>query len=677
MSPLFMTTTAEKMPFQSPETPAPDGADSDLRPSGDTPKGHPLGLYVLFGTEMWERFSYYGMRALLVLYLVQHHGWQPQESSAVYKWYTSLVYLTPLIGGFLADRYLGLRAAIIIGGVLMAIGHFLMAFEPLPMFYAALVFLILGNGFFKPNISTLVGKLYKQGDGRRDGAFTIFYMGINVGAGLAPLICGEWLQAHYGFHYGFGAAGVGMMIGLTTFLLGQKRIMADVAAAGNTLAAGKEKAAQEHVPDPDEAKPAAGGAAGIVAKVMPILMMIVAVAVPAKYIYLLVNHQATITELFMPVAFSVIAGGMAAVLLTIKGAARDKSIVIFSLFIFVVLFWMAFEQAGNALNLWAEFHTDRHLGSYTYSATSFQSVNAVCIVIFAPIFAWMWVRLARAQKEPSTPMKMGIAMVFITLSFLAMCGAAIFENRGEARVALASVPQGVDLSKMDAGRLSYDPATHELVVKGVLPPYVVNLALKESADPKYIEAVTKLVADSEKASEGGPVVQVLQAAPPDFAPSFSPEVEGKLHPKWDPAAKTLQVSATIDAPTRTMLFAEGGAPEWKSALRGLEKSSEAARVGGFWLVLSYLLATLGELCLSPVGLSMVTKLAPARFASLFMGVWLLSSSVAQYAGGAIGETWGKISPSEYFNLFVVTSIVGAGVLFVLVLPLKRLMHNAT
>jgi proton-dependent oligopeptide transporter, POT family len=206
----------------------------------------------------------------------------------------------------------------------------------------------------------------------------------------------------------------------------------------------------------------------------------------------------------------------------------------------------------------------------------------------------------------------------------------------------------------------------------------VNLALKESADPKYVEAVTKLVADSEKASPTAPVAQLMEAAPPDFAPSFTPEVIEKVHPKWDPATKTLQVSGPIDAPTRTMLFAEGGAPhEWKSALRELEKNSEASRVGGFWLFLSYLLATLGELCLSPVGLSMVTKLAPARFASLFMGVWLLSSSVAQYAGGAIGETWGKISPTDYFNLFVVTSIVGAGVLFVLVLPLKRLMHNAT
>ena len=168
---------------------------------------------MLFATEMWERFSYYGMRALLVLYLVRQLGWQPADSSTTYKWYTSLVYLTPLLGGFVADRWLGLRSSIVLGGVLMAIGHFSMAFPTLAMLYTALAVLILGNGFFKPNISTLVGRLYREDDPRRDGAFTIFYVGINVGAALAPLICG-WLRHHYGFHYGFAAAGVGMVIGL-------------------------------------------------------------------------------------------------------------------------------------------------------------------------------------------------------------------------------------------------------------------------------------------------------------------------------------------------------------------------------------------------------------------------------------------------------------------------------
>src|SRR5262245_17072480 len=197
-------------------------------------KGHPRGLYILFATEMWERFSYYGMRALLVLYLVNHLGWQPRDSSAVYKWYTSLVYLAPLLGGFLADRYLGLRMSIVIGGVLMAIGHFLMAFEPLPLSFSPLAFLVAGTGYIKPSVTTLVSRMYTQKDKRRDGAFNIFYMGINLGALLAPLVCG-WLRKNFGFHYGFAAAGVGMVIGLSIFLFGQKRVNAAVHAAGNDL----------------------------------------------------------------------------------------------------------------------------------------------------------------------------------------------------------------------------------------------------------------------------------------------------------------------------------------------------------------------------------------------------------------------------------------------------------
>src|SRR5580693_4773400 len=186
-------------------------------PSAETQRSHPRGLAPLFLTEMWERFCYYGMRALLVLYLVQYQGWQPSQASTVYKWYTSLVYLAPILGGLLADRVVGLRAAIIAGGALMAAGEFLLTFSPMPAFYAGLGLLILGNGLFNPNISTIVGKMYGPRDARRDRAFTIFYMGINLGAGLSPFVCG-YLREHYGFRYGFAAAGVGLMIALAIFV---------------------------------------------------------------------------------------------------------------------------------------------------------------------------------------------------------------------------------------------------------------------------------------------------------------------------------------------------------------------------------------------------------------------------------------------------------------------------
>ncbi len=186
--------------------------------------GHPRGLYVLFGSEMWERFSYYGMRALLVLYLTEKLKYERKDALALYATYTGLVYLTPLLGGFLADKVLGQRKAILIGGIVMAMGHFAMAFESL--LYLALSLIIIGNGFFKPNISTMVGTLYPQGDPRRDGAYTIFYMGINLGAFLAPLACGALGESkHFGWHYGFGAAGVGMIFGLISFLSFQKLLV--------------------------------------------------------------------------------------------------------------------------------------------------------------------------------------------------------------------------------------------------------------------------------------------------------------------------------------------------------------------------------------------------------------------------------------------------------------------
>ena len=183
--------------------------------------GHPIGLYVLFFTEMWERFSYYGMRALLITYMVNYFKWTQSDASSVYKWYTTLVYVTPILGGFLADRYLGNTWAVIIGAGLMAVGHFLMAFEASNIFYAALILLIIGNGFFKPNMSTQVGRLYPPNDRRRDGAYTIFYMGINLGAFLSPLACG-WLQENTvgEYHSGFALAGIGMVVGMITYLIG-------------------------------------------------------------------------------------------------------------------------------------------------------------------------------------------------------------------------------------------------------------------------------------------------------------------------------------------------------------------------------------------------------------------------------------------------------------------------
>jgi POT family proton-dependent oligopeptide transporter len=681
--------------------------------AGETKKsGHPMGLYILFFTEMWERFSYYGMRALLVFYMLKHLEWQPGESSNVYKWYTSLVYLTPLLGGFIADRFLGLRRSIIIGSILMAAGQFMLALEPLPFFYGGLALLIAGNGFFKPNISTMVGKMYRPNDSRRDGAFTIFYMGINLGALFAPIVCG-YLREHVGPHAGFVAAGVGMLVGMTVFLVGQKRVIADVEAAGNKvdIAKGpaavapkvetKEEAKNDEKTDAkveakattgqdaDEAAAMPGGFAGGVTRIFPWFMIIGAVAIALMQILAVVRGEAKPISLLMPIAFGAVFIRMAITLLTIKGRSRSKSTVIFVLFCAAVTFWMAFEQAGNALNIWADQHTVLRVGSFAYPAEWFQSVNAVLIVILAGVFSAMWAWLGRRGWEPSTPLKMVIALGFIALSFLVMVGAAASENATVTKADLAALPPGIDLTKVDAGRLRYNAAEKKLEVNGVLPLFAVTDALAKTVDPAYDKQIKDMEEASSAATEKKPLTVKIGPLPAGFTFPMDAEEAKKLelevtdgHAKgktmdltWTDKELTVTLTAPLTASTRTNLVGAGAPREWRQSIRQLEKDSQGARVSALWLLLSYLIATVGELCLSPVGLSMVTKLAPARFASLFMGVWLLASSVAQYIGGSIGESWGKITPGDYFKLFVVVSLVLAAVITIFVKPLRTMMHD--
>ncbi len=676
-------------------TAAAEPAETDQTP---TQKGHPLGLYGLFGTEAWERFSYYGMRALLVNYMVLYHGWQPAQASGVYKWYTSLVYLTPLFGGLLADRYLGLRNSILIGGVLMGLGHFLMAFEQLPIFYSALFFLILGNGFFKPNISTLVGKMYKEGDKRRDGAFTIFYMGINLGAFVSPIACG-YLREHYGFHHAFTLAGIGMMIGLVIFLVTQKSVIKAVEEAGHSLKAGSSKVAEEHAPDPNEAKPWATGLAGTVRTFFPPMLIVLGILIAGYYAYGVSKGDEKLTSLIMPIAFVCVFIWMNITLGTIKGVARDRSVVIFITFFFQVIFWMAFEQAGNALNLWASANTDLHVFGYKYPAEWWQSVNAVLIVMLAPIFAAGWIWLGKRGWEPRTPTKVSIALGFVALSFVPMVLGAKAEDKFVNTQDLAALPDGIAFDqKVHAGRLTFDPATKMLTVRGVLPRYVTNDLLierteesivkpgkapgapKEKVDAKekleaFYKAIDNLESATRKAKKDAPVKLAMPELPASWVFPFNAEESKALGVSWDQASKELTFRDYASTPIRRELKAAGADPAFRDALWALEKKSNVARVSGIWLLLSYFFATLGELCCSPVGLSLTTKLAPPKFASLFMGVFLLSSSLAQYAGGLIGESWGIIPPTKFFMIFVVSSAAGMALQMMLAPSMKKLMHG--
>lgn len=422
-------------------------------PAPGTLFGHPAGLFALFFTEMWERFSYYGMRSLLVYYMIKHLMFSQQTSSQIYGMYTGLVYLAPFFGGMLADRILGQRKCVVLGSVLMAIGQFMMMFSQ--TFFPALVFLICGNGCFKPNISTQVGNLYEPGDSRRDRAFSIFYVGINLGALLSPLVCGT-LGETVGWKYGFGSAGVGMLLGLAVYLWGQKYL----------------------APDHLMKKAAAGAAA--------------------------VEERLTSVE-----------------------KSRIWALVV--LFVLNIFFWMTYEQQGNTLALWADAHTNRVIFGWEMPASWFQSFNPIMIVLFTPFVTSIWEWQSKRGREPSSVMKMAMGCILLGISFLLLI----------------------------------------------------------------------------------------------------------------PAARA------------------AGA-EGKASL--------------LWLVVTTAVLTVGELYLSPVGLSLVTKLAPPRMVSMLMGMWFLSSFAGNYLCGYLGTFWEKMPKDAFFLLLAVISSA-AGVCMLLVLkPLKRAMN---
>ncbi len=446
---------------------------------------HPPGLYLLFFTEMWERFSYYGMRALLTLYLSKTAmegglGFDNASATLIYGWFTGLVYLTPIIGGYIADRYIGQRRAILIGGITMMLGQFSLASTPAlgtHMTWLGLLLLIIGNGFFKPNISTMVGALYPQGDPRRDGAFTIFYMGINLGAFLSPLICGFLAEDYfatkgedgtilkYAFEYGFLAAGIGMALGQILFNALAKKYLGDIGL-----------------------KPAVDK-----------------------------NADGTVEKKVLTKEES------------------DRMAVIFTISIFVIFFWAGFEQAGSSLTLYTDSFIDRTIGSWTVPTSWFQSVNAAFIVMLGPLVALLWTRLASKGKDLSIPVKMGLGMILLGVGFLFMVG-AVLERGGDI------------------------------------------------ADP-------------------------------------------------------------------------------------------AIKASLYWLILTYLFHTLGELCLSPVGLSMVTKLAPVQYASMLMGVWFLAPFIAQIAGGYIASYVESLGAYTVFGLIAAFVILAGLVLWGISRKLIYMMHG--
>ena len=374
--------------------------------------GQPRGLGLLFATEMWERFSYYGMRAILVLFLVQSLKWSSERATQLYGTYTSLVYLTPLIGGYLADRWIGTRRSLVIGGVIIAMGHFSLAFSDMRMFYLGLALIIIGTGFFKSNVSTMVGQMYRQGDARRDAGFTIFYMGINVGATVGQLVCGwfgdpvRWGEG--GWHLGFAAAGVGMVAGLIVYLWGRDKYLPGI-GLGTAVQRAKDAAVRAGV---------SATAAAADTDVRTIINGVIGALAGTFVAYAAASFA---TPSAMGFAFGILIG--AALGITVLGTHGEERKRVFALFIvvfFVIAFWASYEQAGSSMNLFALNNTDLYVGTFHIAPAWLQSVNPAFIIIFAPVFAAIWSALAKRGWEPSTAFKMVIGLALLGTGFLFM-----------------------------------------------------------------------------------------------------------------------------------------------------------------------------------------------------------------------------------------------------------------
>ncbi len=511
----------------------------ELEPKSDSGFfGHPWGLSTLFFTEMWERFSYYGMRAILFLYMTAEVrngglGWSEKDAGPIFGLYAASVYFLPLIGGWIADRFIGAKRATLIGGIIIMFGHFALAVPTLTFFYIGLVLVAVGTGFLKSNISAMVGHLYSKDDIRRDAGFSIFYMGINLGAFISPLVCG-YLAQNEGFkqlisgwginpesswHFGFAAAGVGMLFGIIQYLLGARNLKGVGEAPASSLTSDK--------------------ADNQMSSAYLIQMAVIAGAAAAAIIVVALTYDLSTAIKYAVIPVVVIAG-LAAVIVT---GMQDKLTrddwkrigVIMVLFTFSTIFWMGFEQASTSLNAFADKLTITRIGGWNFEPSYLQSVNPIMIIIFAPIFGWIWLFLGK--RQPSDAIKFAIGLFFGGLGFVV--------------VALASSMLG--------------------------------------ANPEAVEA---------------------------------------------------------------------------------------SKVTFWWLVLVYFCHTIGELCLSPVGLSSMTKLAPSKMVSLMLGVWFLSISLGNYIAGQIaGEFVADSAVLTGIFTKVAVIMIGAGVLLAVLSPFIKKLYT--
>jgi POT family proton-dependent oligopeptide transporter len=423
--------------------------------------GHPKGLFVCFGTEMWERFSFYGMKYLLLLYLTKYHLFTDSMGLDVLGGYAAMVYAMPVIGGLLADRYLGMRKAVIFGGCLLVLGHLGMAIEgerasniggvvtrdegALQVFYFSLALIVIGVGFLKPNISTIVGQLYEADDPRRDSGFTIFYMGINIGAFSAALLCG-YLGETFGWGYGFGAAGIGMLFGLATFIKGQPHLMGHAEPKNPSLL--KEV-----------------GFAGLNKELTIYLCALAGVIA----VWRMLQYHAVVEATLNIMSLTVL-GGMAWFLTQrCNKVERERMVVLIVLTMSTVVFWALFEQSAASMTLYADRVLNRNFLGIEWTAAQFGSLNAMFIFLLAPGFAWLWTKLGKNGIEPSTPVKFALGIAQAGLGFGALViGATMPDETG--RVAAIWLILAYMLHTM--GELCLSPVGLSAVTKLAVPSVV-------------------------------------------------------------------------------------------------------------------------------------------------------------------------------------------------------------
>ena len=434
---------------------------------------------VLFFTEMWERFSYYGMRALLVLYLIQQLFQNLETSKTVaygiFAAYGSLVYASPFIGGLIADRFLGHRKAVIWGAIMMAIGHFLMAIENEMFLYLVLSFLIVGNGFFKPNMPIILSGLYEENDPRRDGGFTIYYMSVNLGAFFSPILCGI-VGETYGWHYGFTIAGIGMLAGLFIFLKFGHIIDYHENINAETGEKSLEYRPLGGVPDKESL---AQKFCGLSKEIW-----IYALCVISTFgIALLVKHYEIMSYVIFPLSLAIL-GFIFVIALRSEKVERDRLFVILILLLFITLFWTFFEQAGSSLTLYASENVNRNFLGRVIPASLFQSVNPMFILIFASPLSILWMQLAQRKKEPSTPIKFAMGILLLSIGFLLLGLAPRFLSfetiaENDTMLKIAAVPAiFLVLSYMfqTLGELCLSPIGLSMVSR-LAPPKIVGMVI--------------------------------------------------------------------------------------------------------------------------------------------------------------------------------------------------------